>query len=1016
MDIIPEPSEAYPGVVVPLLDVIPYIPGAFIDFPSRAGFDLDHVRNGDASALEVATLLQSWLCFGLLQEIWQDHTFIIDNFAISCEQSLTHQALSLAPLKAELRHIERATLDRWQIKCLVEEAQLVLGVFEESPHYVELASPLVEVHLSIQIILELLAEGRTLEFVRDRTLHPLISSRLTKHGWCRSHIRQIEQLESDTLGYYLSRTKFPRRPNVSHEACPETHCTASNSRLAVSNDATNSTLPDAGDYKSAHTHGDSVDCTYVSVDRMKVIQIIRKGKIPLVSIERTSTGEINLLLKEATANDSYIALSHVWSDGLGNPHDNALPKCQLQRLADYLQTLPYPDSHSHDYGRVESHEKTWNFGPRCCGPMYIDVRRFQWNLWRNTNRKLFWMDTLCIPPTRGLQGQDITMAEEAKQRAINQMAMIYGSASQVLVLDYVLLRSRLAVLTQEEIFSRITFSAWMGRSWTLQEGALSPHVYFQCLDGAFCPRYGFSDPHAFDYRLVPLFDHLKALRWFQNLRPLWKDALREQRRDRLKEDFIFTPLLNACARSYFKFGTERTYDVSSFINVWNALTTRTTTMEDDLPAIFANMLQLNAYNILTLPQEQRLHAIVTVSDHLPVSLLYNRGERVRPGENHNGRWIPRVPTHSRLEDLPLMRIDIEHNLVLSNNFDGSNPIFLRVRERVPITTTRLVVITSDGQTLLVAFHRVEEKREDGSKLTDQLDIQPFDAIVILKKANSVEGCCLRTCSDGRKAIYDCPCTVESIDLGDTGVEHTSTLNFSLQPRGLETRTIGLEREDQKKPMPVYEGERVHEWDMVISSMRKPECKPYHRQYALWYLDGSFYIQFLMFGLPYVLLYVAMVPLRIYIATQHPLSNLSVLGWASLLSFFVLRHPQLMPLSPISAVLFIVDAQQSRAGLSGLELSYVIMDFLWCVSIPFIVVWSIHSAERWARDSELAVLKEGWSAPRKYNLMNRWVTHWQGRLQQWRDRRAEERMAMRASGAEDVRGLINAYEMERREST
>ena len=33
---------------------------------------------------------------------------------------------------------------------------------------------------------------------------------------------------------------------------------------------------------------------------------------------------------------SYIAISHVWSDGLGNPNENSLPLCQPEFLYDLL--------------------------------------------------------------------------------------------------------------------------------------------------------------------------------------------------------------------------------------------------------------------------------------------------------------------------------------------------------------------------------------------------------------------------------------------------------------------------------------------------------------------------------------------------------------------------------------------------------------------------------------------------------------------------------------------------------
>ena len=776
MDLIPKPLNAHPEVVVPLLAVTPYTPGAFADFPSRAGFNLDRIRNEDESAIEIATFLQSWLCFGLLQELWQK-PIDVDDFAIPCENSVTHRAVSLIPMKFLLHDIKTGLrVERDRLRLLVKEAQEHLDVFEESPHWEDLASPFMEVHLSVQIMLEMLAkEFRS--YSDTPPLHPLVSLRLANNGWCPSQIQRIEDLESDILGYYLSRTNFPRRPNVSHDACAKTHCTANNTALSHG-------------YISAHIEdrpGVDCRCVNVPVPRMKVIEIIMDGGIPLVSIKETATGEIQLSIKKAAASDSYIALSHVWSDGMGNPHDNALPKCQLRRLNQYLQILPFPHTGSDDAGKQKSDKSdssAVNYGPMSFGPVFMDTRTLKWNFGRKKDQKLFWLDTLCIPVSEGLQTQDATLANDAKNRAIDQMALIYSSANQVLVLDFVLLRSRLAVLTREEIVARITFSAWMGRSWTLQEGALSPYVYFQCVDGVFCPRFHFRkrddvenspNVHAFTHRLVSLRDHLRSLRWSLHLLPLWKRISpgRENRTRKpsyaIGEHFVFKPLFSACAKSYFKLGTRGNYDVKSWVAIWNALSTRTTTMEKDLPAIFANMLQMNAYEILKLPEEEWLHTILTTSDILPLSLLYNRGARLRPGGNHNGRWIPVVPSHSRLDAETYMIVNSEQDLVLSNKYithEKDVPYLLTIRDRVPMTTRRFIGKTLDGQKVQVEFHREEN---------DQLDVQPFDSLSILIKADTTQGFCLRTCSNGRantKAIYDCPCSVTAFD--DENAEEDDT--------------------------------------------------------------------------------------------------------------------------------------------------------------------------------------------------------------------------------------------------
>jgi hypothetical protein len=60
-------------------------------------------------------------------------------------------------------------------------------------------------------------------------------------------------------------------------------------------------------------------------------------------------------------------------------------------------------------------------------------------------------------------------------------------------------------------------------------------------------------------------------------------------------------------------------------------------MEKDLPAIFANLMHLKAYQILTLPEDEWLHAILTDNSVLPATLFFNRGPGLRMNENHHGR-------------------------------------------------------------------------------------------------------------------------------------------------------------------------------------------------------------------------------------------------------------------------------------------------------------------------------------------------------------------------------------------
>jgi hypothetical protein len=130
---------------------------------------------------------------------------------------------------------------------------------------------------------------------------------------------------------------------------------------------------------------------------------------------------VQLQVHRASARDQYVAISHVWADGLGNPKSNALPECQLRRLAKYLAELPNPSSRNADDGS----RSLYSFGPLS---VRIDIGKLK-VVYRPSNPcMLFWMDTLCIPVARD---ENDTEVWELKRQAIDQMASIYSGASHV---------------------------------------------------------------------------------------------------------------------------------------------------------------------------------------------------------------------------------------------------------------------------------------------------------------------------------------------------------------------------------------------------------------------------------------------------------------------------------------------------------------------------------------------------------------------------------------------------------
>lgn len=139
----------------------------------------------------------------------------------------------------------------------------------------------------------------------------------------------------------------------------------------------------------------------------------------------------------------FVAISHVWSDGLGNPKKNAIPQCQLRRLSQYTRAI----------------------------------------LKDTTEPPLFWLDTICVPPDAICQVSE-SLEQQMQYRAISQMKNTYEQSTVTLVLDSWLLSTRISDMTVAEKMMRIFSCAWNSRLWTYQEGALPKSVYFQFKDTA----------------------------------------------------------------------------------------------------------------------------------------------------------------------------------------------------------------------------------------------------------------------------------------------------------------------------------------------------------------------------------------------------------------------------------------------------------------------------------------------------------------------------------------------------
>lgn len=191
----------------------------------------------------------------------------------------------------------------------------------------------------------------------------------------------------------------------------------------------------------------------IEVSDEKIAASILQHVLPAVCLDdKSAIKVVNISPDSDLIEQPYVAISHIWADGLGNPSANAIHLCQLRLIQERVDALA-----ARHYNKL-------------C-------------LQQPPGHMPFWMDTLCVPAHEG----------EAKTMAIASMETIYKKAVAVLVLDRDLLT--LGAISPLERAVRIAASPWNTRLWTIQEGAFARTLYFQFKDYAVSPEELGNDDH-----------------------------------------------------------------------------------------------------------------------------------------------------------------------------------------------------------------------------------------------------------------------------------------------------------------------------------------------------------------------------------------------------------------------------------------------------------------------------------------------------------------------------------------
>ncbi|KAI6103522.1 hypothetical protein F5141DRAFT_211574 [Pisolithus sp. B1] len=226
-------------------------------------------------------------------------------------------------------------------------------------------------------------------------------------GWCPYLIRIMSERVC-TLTYASTQRPFLRGGLNMHSHCTREKCAANNINSEY--------------YTNPHTTSACV-CAYNHPLFFDVAELLSHGHIPVVQRNE----EHHNFVVGTSSDTPYVAISHVWADGLGSTTEKGLPMCQINALV-------------------------------------LVTQRF-------ISNGAFWIDSLCVPEVRDL-----------RKRAIGLMSKTYRDAQVVLVLDSGI-RSCSVSAPREEKLLRVLSSGWMQRLWTLQEALLAKKLVFLFHDG-----------------------------------------------------------------------------------------------------------------------------------------------------------------------------------------------------------------------------------------------------------------------------------------------------------------------------------------------------------------------------------------------------------------------------------------------------------------------------------------------------------------------------------------------------
>ena len=609
----------YPTERIPLND-IPFFASSlalydglgFEDFPSR----IRAAHGGDCSRCDQAWFIQGWLYFGLLQEVFGQDLEVQDFIrpAAPGRVFVTGLVITTAQLEKHMRRFDQRQASVLDVvfrhatseNCRVQ--RLLQFTREECNRLDYKAEPydphLPAIMLSVQLLLQRLQHisvghvprnNRRLGIPRQYplSLEPIWNHMVRQSNvWCPHQVQCLLGTFSYEALVYLAEMKRNVGPWFDHTRCfSETRCIGYNI--------------DDKTFRGKHVDG-CHGCSHLEAPLGDMYAILEDGGIPILRCRRISAAPdvIALSYEKLTSSSRYVAISHVWSDGLGTPSKNSVPRCQLNRLVGRVQEV------------MRYKVKWWRYPSRA----QIEGGRSP------NDDALLWLDVYCVPAS-----SEIERMVRLKRAAIARMVPTYALARLTLVLDHELQnltlteRDPLNAATEEEFLARVVISGWRTRCWTHQEHQVSRRVLFQCL-GSFA---------AFDNN----YFNAKGRKWTELAAELVNVADRS----------LGAPSQTHFGPSgFYPLGMKKSLTIPELGTVWDSFQGKSTSRPLDALYVLASVMRLSAKQIRDLSPENQIRAILRAAidqeGGLPTGLFFSQAPRkLNSSEDFRDHWIPRFP-------------------------------------------------------------------------------------------------------------------------------------------------------------------------------------------------------------------------------------------------------------------------------------------------------------------------------------------------------------------------------------